>query len=106
MCGKKNFTESQIAKLVEIFEKPADYLLERDDGLPNKLSTFHKTLYKNLLAEMDARQITYRGLAKILGLAQPTISQKMRGEYNFTAEQIAKLAEIFGKPAEYLMAHD
>ena len=106
MCGKKNFTESQIAKLVEIFEKPADYLLERDDGLPNKLSTFHKTLYKNLLAEMDARQITYRGLAKILGLAQPTISQKMRGKYNFTAEQIAKLVEIFDKPAEYLMAHD
>ena len=64
------------------------------------------TLFKNLLAEMDARQITYRGLAKILGLAQPTVSQKMSGERNFTAEQIAKLVEIFDKPADYLLARD
>ena len=62
--------------------------------------------YKNLLAEMDARQITYSALAKLLGLKQSTISQKMCGRRNFTAEQIAKLVEIFGKPAEYLMAHD
>ena len=61
--------------------------------------------YKNLLAEMDARQITYHGLATLLGLSgHVSVSRKMRGERNFTAEQIAKLAEIFGKPAEYLMA--
>ena len=62
--------------------------------------------YKNLLAEMDARQITYSALAKLLGLTQSTISQKMHGRRNFTAEQIAKLVEIFDKPIDYLLAHD
>ena len=63
--------------------------------------------YKNLLAEMDARQITYHGLATLLGLSgHVSVSRKMRGERNFTAEQIAKLAEIFGKPVDYLLARD
>ncbi|MBR0261502.1 MAG: hypothetical protein IJQ85_06870 [Selenomonadaceae bacterium] len=32
------------------------------------------------------------------------LSRKMRGKIKFTAKDIAKLVEIFGKPAEYLMA--
>lgn len=64
-----------------------------------------ESLYKNLLAEMDARQITYSALAKLLGFKSYTsISNKMRGKENFTAEQIAKLVEIFDKPAEYLIS--
>ena len=31
MRGKLNFTEKDKAKLVEIFDKPAEYLLARDD---------------------------------------------------------------------------
>ena len=31
MRGKQNFTKEQVAKLVEIFDKPIEYLIERDD---------------------------------------------------------------------------
>ena len=65
-----------------------------------------ESLYKNLLAEMDARQITYSALAKLLGLTQPTISGKMSGRRNFTEADKAKLVEIFDKPIDYLLARD
>lgn len=52
------------------------------------------------------RRLTYTALAKLLGLSQPTISEKMRGKLKFTENDIAKLVEIFGKPADYLMARD
>lgn len=65
-----------------------------------------ETLFKNLQNEMDARQLSYTALAKLINLSQPAISDKMRGKRNFTAEQIAKLVEIFDRPAEYLMARD
>ncbi|MBR1645587.1 MAG: hypothetical protein IJ685_02300 [Selenomonadaceae bacterium] len=32
MCGKIIFTDKDKAKLVEIFGKPIEYLLARDDG--------------------------------------------------------------------------
>ncbi len=120
MSGKLNFTAEDIVKLVKIFGKPAEYLLERDDGLNGlsaiisaeeksaKMSKEHRgnSPYKNLLAEMDKRKISYKELAELLGLARASFSFKMRGKQNFTAEQITKLVEIFGKPAEYLMARD
>ncbi len=101
--GKQNFTAEQVDKLEKIFGLPAEYLLARDDG-KNALSKKCKTPYKNLLAEMDKRQLTYTALAKLLGLAPVTVSDKMRGEYNFTAKQVAKLVEIFGKTADYLLS--
>lgn len=132
MLGKKNFTASQIAKLVELFDKPAEYLMLRDDGLPavmikprsganNPLFGKHHTIesrakmsanrrnespYKNLLCELDVRKLSYTALGKFLGLTQSTMSHKMRDDQNFTAEQVAKLVEIFDKPAEYLLARD
>ena len=65
-----------------------------------------KTSYKNLIAEMNQHCLSYAGLAKILVITKAAISAKMRGKKNFTAEQVAKLEEIFGKPAEYLLARD
>lgn len=62
--------------------------------------------YKNLLCEMDKQYISYTALGELLGLSYQTISKKMRGERNFTAKDIAKLVEIFGKPAEYLLERD
>lgn len=117
MRGKKNFTKEQVAKLVEIFEQSVEYLLQREEGLPEILSKTerdaklsvtkrHFSPYKNLLNELDARQLSYHRLAKLLGLSQSNISIKMRGKQDFTKEQIAKLVEIFGKPAEYLMQRD
>lgn len=117
MRGKKNFTKEQVAMLVEIFDKSVEYLLQREEGLPKILSETernaklsvtkrHVSYYKNLLNELDARQLSYHKLAKLLGLSQSNISLKMRDKKSFTAEDIAKLVEIFGKPAEYLMQRD
>ena len=117
MRGEYNFTAQNIAKLVEIFDKPAEYLIARDDGLPaitSKAVTSSKSSvairqnspYKNLLREMDKHYISYTALGELLGLSHQTTSDKMRGKENFTAEQVVKLVEIFGKPAEYLTARD
>ena len=132
MRGKYNFTAKDKAKLEKIFNKPIDYLLKRNDGLPTiiiestagennpffgkhhtgenltKLSEMNRgdSPYKNLLKEMDAIHLTYIALAKLLGLTQPTLSEKMHGKINFTAKDRAKLEKIFGKPAEYLLYSD
>lgn len=117
MYGKYNFTAKDIAKLVEIFNKPAEYLLEREDGLLATISKEEQSAkisvqnrggssFKNLLMEMDKRKLTYTALAKLLDLSRPTVSDKMLGMQNFTAEQVAKLVEIFNLPAEYLMKRD
>ncbi|MBR2518752.1 MAG: GIY-YIG nuclease family protein [Selenomonadaceae bacterium] len=115
MLAKQNFTENQVAHLVEFFGLPAEYLLARDDGLSAVTSQAERSRkislarrcespYKNLLAEMDKRQISYSELAELLGTTQPTVSHKLRGRYNFTERDKAKLVEIFGLPAEYLLA--
>lgn len=44
--------------------------------------------------------------AKISTKSLMSVFLKMRGKYNFTAKDIAKLVEIFGKSPEYLMARD
>ena len=105
MRGERNFTRKDIAKLVEIFGLPAEYLLARDDGVVVTTSNRGKTLYKNLFNEMQKRKMTYTELGKLLGyFSHQSISDKMQGRRKFTAEDIAKLVEIFGLPAEYLMA--
>ena len=115
--GECYFTTAQVAKLVEIFGLPAEYLVARDDGLSATTSKAEKcarlsatirydSAYKNLLSEMDKRKIIYAALGELLGLCHQTVSEKMRGEYKFTAAQVAKLVEIFGKPADYLMKRD
>ncbi len=115
MRGRYKFTTKDAAKLVKFFGLPAEYLLERDDGLSAitsqserstkiSLARREESPYKNLLAEMDKRRLSYSELAKILGVTQPTVSHKMRGRYKFTARDKAKLVEFFGLPAEYLFA--
>lgn len=59
--------------------------------------------YKNLIAEMDAHQLSHAMLAQLLGLSREAVSMKIRGERNFTDKDKAKLEEIFGKPAAYLL---
>ena len=62
--------------------------------------------FKNLVAELKARQMSYTSLAELMGLKPVTISHKMIGRKNFTDNDKKKLTEIFGKPVEYLMARD
>ena len=117
MRGYCNFTAKEVAQLVEFFGLPAEYLLERDDGLSYitskaelaaKLSATnrHESQYKNLLAEIDKRQLSYTALAKLAGLSLKTVSAKMLGKIKFTAKDADKLAEFFGLPAEYLLERD
>ena len=107
MLGRIKFSESGVAKLVEIFKKPAEYLMARDDGLPTILSKNHKTPYKNLAKEMATRKISYSKLANLLGLARKTVFLKMCGDkYNFNANEKAQIAEILGKSVEYLFQRD
>lgn len=104
MRGISNFKALEVAKLVEFFGLPAEYLFARDDGMPFSVSK--NSPFKNLLMEMDKHNITYRKLAELLGFKEGIISEKMSGKKNFTAKDVSKLVEIFDKPAEYLMARD
>ena len=106
MLAVRKFTNKDIAKLVEIFELPAEYLMARDDGLEATPTNRGKTPYKNLLKEITDRKMTYAEIGELLGFTHQSVSEKMRCKKNFTAKDIAKLVEIFGKPAEYLMARD
>ena len=60
--------------------------------------------FKNLLREIENRQLTYKILAERLGLAN--VSTKIRGKRNFTEKDVARLAEFFGLSAEYLLKRD
>lgn len=62
--------------------------------------------FKNLLRELDARQLTYNALAKLMGLCRKSVSAKMCGKIRFTDSDKVKLVEIFGKSIEYLLARD
>ena len=107
MRGERNFTESQVAKLVEFFGKSAEFLLARDDKSPTILSKHFRTPYRNLLGEMEKKKLSYSKLAILLGFnGHDSISVKMRGKGNFTAKDKAKLVEIFDKPIEYLMSKE
>ena len=106
MTGVRNFTEIEWAKLSEIFGLPIEYLMKCTDGSEVKPSNRYKTPYKNLLKEMIDRKLTYTTLGEFLDLSHQSVSEKMHCKKNFTAKDIAKLVEIFGKPAEYLMARE
>ncbi len=114
ILGRYNFTAKYIAKLVEIFNLPAEYLMARTDGLSATISKTESLAkisevkrgyspFKNLLNEIDKRQFTYRGLSKLTGICKSSLPLKMSGKVKFTADEIAKLTEIFDKPIEYLM---
>ena len=106
MRGERNFTVKDKAKLVEIFGKPIEYLLKREPYENPAKARREDSPYKNLLKELDARHMSYRDLAKLLGVSHSNVACKMRGERNFTVKDKAKLIEIFGKPIEYLLARD
>ena len=101
---------SQAAKLERIFGLPIELLLARDDGLPTSLSSHYKSYYKtpygNLLNLILEQKFTYTSLAKTMGLSQSSFASKMRGEINFSPNEVAKLEEILGLPREILLARD
>lgn len=62
--------------------------------------------FKNFIAELDARKMSYHRLASILDLSQAAVSMKMSGKRNFAAKDKIKLEEIFCKSAEFLLQRD
>ena len=109
MHGRINFTDSDKAKLAEFFDKPIDYLFQRDDDggyVKSSAKNHGKSPYKNLKAELEARQLSYAKLAELMGAEKNSIARKMRGDRSFMEREKEKLSEIFGKPVEYLMARD
>ena len=112
MLGKQNFTDKDIIKLVEFFNLPAEYLMERTDDLPARISKAGMNVYvarrddsplKNLLNEMDKRKISGRGLGRLMGIDSKSIRLRINGKIKFKANEISKLVEIFNLPAEYLL---
>ena len=107
MRGRKNFTDEQRAKIEEFFGKPAEYLFQRDENFCFKpVTDCRKSPYKNLIAELDARQLSYPAIAEIIGSTKQSFCKKIRGERSFKDSDKKKLAEIFGKPIEYLLQRD
>ena len=108
MLGRLRFTERDKVKLVEIFGKAIEYLLARDETpiVAKTPAPKRDSPYKNLLAELDALNLSYRRLAELLRSSHSNTARKMRCERNFTERDKVKLVEIFGKPIEYLLARD
>ena len=101
MRGDRIFTDADKVKLVEIFGKPIEWLLASE--IKNSTHRRKVSAFTNLTAEMNRRQLTYKALAKLLGLSPSTFSMKMRGKARFTDKDKDKLVEIFGKTIEYLL---
>lgn len=56
-----------------------------------------KIKYPNLLAEMARRGEKQKTIAKLLGIAIPTICRKLSGQSNFSISEVEILCEHFGK---------
>ena len=106
MHGNRNFTLRDREKLKKFFGLSIDYLLQRDDGLEAILSNRGVSPYKNLVAELESRNMSYTALAKFMGLGVVSISNKMRGKTRFSNKDKNRLVEIFNKPIEYLLQRD
>ena len=98
--GKKRSEEFKLLMSKVHKGKPLSHEHSLKIGAANR----KKSPFKNLLTEMDKRQLSYKELARLLELSTSTISNRMHGLFNFTGKDIAKLVEIFGKPLEYLIA--
>ena len=84
MRGKVKFTAEQVAKLVEIFGLPAEYLVARDDGLSATTSKAEASA-KGTYAELKKYILDHSGM-KVSTLYIAQIKRKygfdMRANYN------------------------
>lgn len=62
--------------------------------------------FKILIYELELRCMPYCRLAELMGLSRQSVCAKMCVKQKFTEKDKKKLAEIFGKPAEYLLQRD
>ena len=102
LTGKKKSSEhvAKVALALKGRKQPPEFVAK------HAVAIRKPSPYKILQKEIKQRKLTYAGISRVLGLTDNVFSNKMRGRKNFTAEQVAKLVEIFSKPAEYLLARD
>ncbi len=101
------FTDKDKAKLVEIFGKSIEYLLELDESFCAEDSPHRRpSPFKNLIAELEAHQMTYTELARLMDSDSSSISRKIRGLRGLNDKEKNRLVEIFDKPIEYLLQRD
>ena len=104
--GKRKFTAKDKTKLEELLGLSAEYLLQCENATAPARARREDSPYKNLLKELDAHEMTFEHLAELLGLSRRTVSDKIHSKARFTDAEKAKLAEVFQKPIEYLLATD
>ena len=64
-------------------------------------------MFRNLKAELARKDIKTKDLAKIIGVADKTAANKLKGDTEFTLSEIKKIAALFPDVSvEYLFATD
>lgn len=61
------------------------------------------TLAANIRAEMARKGITQDQLGEVLGISQPQVSRRLRGDITFNVIEISRIAELVGVPAAELL---
>jgi hypothetical protein len=69
---------------------------ERAKASFSRIKNINSPKYPILLAELMKQKITYNIFAKHLGLSQPTISNKMGGNGNFSLAQMEATKKFLG----------
>lgn len=54
-------------------------------------------------AEMGRQRATQRQVGEILGISQPQVSARLRGEIAFNTQELGALAEAWGVPVSNFM---
>ena len=108
MTCRKNFTDKDKVTVAEFFGKPIEYLFERDESDRPLVKKPHRreSPYKNLIAELDARNLSYAAFAKLMGMDRASLGRKIRDDRSFMDKEKNRFAEFFGKPVEYLFKRD
>lgn len=65
-----------------------------------------RSKFKNLVAELDARHMSYKDLSELMGKEKSYISRRMSERQAFNDDDKNRLVEIFNKPIEYLLQRD
>lgn len=66
-------------------------------------TTARDAIAAEVRAEVARQQKSQREIGEILGLPQPSVQLRLKGERPFRAEELVMLAEAFGVPVERFM---
>jgi transcriptional regulator with XRE-family HTH domain len=58
----------------------------------------HQLVAAEVRAEMARQRMSQAGLAKLLGVAQQTVSRRLVGEVPFDVAELARIADLLGVP--------